>query len=197
MRVSNASEDDWALVRSGWERGLSWAACSTAIEGRAAATTIRRRAIAEGWEREDGAAVKTPEQRRAQTENASIAAGAALARRRGELIDNLVDDANRLRGQLFAPVLRREVKLVSGGQGAAQEVQVVDVELPVMPPAQQKDTALAFAIIVDKALLLAGEATARTETIVDRDAMATRARQLRDELAERRAAKEIQEGATG
>jgi len=55
--------------------------------------------------------------------------------------------------------------------------------------AEQQKIVTAVAILVDKLQLLTGEATSRGETVaLDRDAVVARTRQLRDELAERRAA---------
>ncbi len=41
----------------------------------------------------------------------------------------LFDDLERLRGQMFAPVVRREAKVVAGGKDRPNDVQIVDIEL--------------------------------------------------------------------
>ena len=49
--------------------------------------------------------------------------------RRVSFAVELFADLEHLRSQLFAPVVRREAKVVAGGKDAPNEVQIVDIEL--------------------------------------------------------------------
>lgn len=51
------------------------------------------------------------------------------AARAREFAVALFADLEQLRGQLFAPVVRREAKVVAGGKDQPNEVQIVDIEL--------------------------------------------------------------------
>ena len=54
--------------------------------------------------------------------------GWTAAKARAFAVD-LFADLEHLRSQLFAPVVRREAKVVAGGKDAPNEVQIVDIEL--------------------------------------------------------------------
>lgn len=54
---------------------------------------------------------------------------ASIAARRLALADRLLDDLERLRGQLFAPTVERQAKVVSDGARDGSHVEIVDVEL--------------------------------------------------------------------
>jgi transposase-like protein len=71
------------------------------------------------------------------------------------------------------------------GEVAAEALQAVRTE---PDPQAKKALTVTFAILVDKALLISGEATSRTETLSPEQARAE-VRQLRDDLAARRSAK--------
>lgn len=87
----------------------------------------------------DGADPKPPRsaRRRTATEQPSPEPDAApaaeadgwTAARAREFAVALFADLEQLRGQLFAPVVRREAKVVAGGKDQANEVQIVDIEL--------------------------------------------------------------------
>lgn len=103
----------------------------------------------------------------------------------------LFDDIDRLRAQLFAPVVERKVVTVSLGRNEGSEAQVVDVRLSQPTFGDQKAITTAVAIDVDKIQVLTGGATERIELTGD---ARTRAVELADELAERRASRARQTG---
>ena len=95
------------------------------------------------------------------------------------LADDLLDDAQRLRRQLFAPA-----RVHSFG-GVEHEVHFADLAQPTF--ADQTKIMTSVAIAVDKIQLLTGQATSREEhTVTDRRALEAQAAEL-DELAARRA----------
>lgn len=98
---------------------------------------------------------------------ASITASviANTAARRTQIAEALLEDADRLRQQLFAPTIRREVKVVSGGQMREGRVEIVDVELDQPTFADQRHIVASVTGLLDKALLMLGEATERVEQL--------------------------------
>lgn len=173
-------DEKQAIAKERWDAGLSLAKCAEGLD--VTSSTIKNWAEKLGWELRDP---------HAQTLAAKTVAGLKWEQRRADLLDHLVDDAFGLAEQLFAPVVHKEVKVVGQGQGE-QEVEIVEVHLDRPRAADQKNIALAFAIVTDKLLLLAGEATARTESgpIADRETAVGFVQKVRDELAERRRAAE-------
>lgn len=103
--------------------------------------------------------------------------------RRVTLAHALLDDVTRLRAELFAPVVKRQVVTLSGGKEGQATADIVDVELDQPTFADQKAIMTSIAIAVDKVQILSGGATQRTETI---DASPEHVTGLVDELAERR-----------
>lgn len=69
---------------------------------------------------------------------------------RGALADELLVDADRLRRQLFAPVVIRKPMLVSDGDASGSHVEIVDVELTEPTFADKKLIVAAIGIAVDK-----------------------------------------------
>jgi hypothetical protein len=187
-RSTSATDEDWAEARRAWAAGASYRAAAEAIGNRASMGTVRRRAIEEGWQRDDGMpAAPTPEEIRARTAAGSAATQRKFAERRGELIEEFANASQRLLREAFAPHTYREAKVVAGPTGAGSGVEIVDIDLPAPSPADKQKLVTSAAIALDKALLLAGEATSRTETgPTDRAAAEERVRQIRDELAARR-----------
>jgi hypothetical protein len=145
----------------------------------------------------------TAEEARPRTGDVRAQTAAARARRldraqelRDELALGLLDDACRLRDQLFRPITYTKPMTRSlgseGGEGGAnlgQEIEIVRYTEDQPTFRDQQAIATSVAIVIDKAMLLLGEVTERTETLV-RDPALRRARiaEVRDELAARREA---------
>lgn len=127
-------------------------------------------------------------------EPAKLAAATAtrlqgVAERKTELASNLIGDAERLRAQLFAPVVEKKAMTVSGGHGSGSNIEVAEVDLSHPVPADQKRIAEALAVLLEKALLLLGDATERVEQHTTSTAPVERrqaADGVLDELAARR-----------
>lgn len=108
-----------------------------------------------------------------------------VAERKARLADDLLDDAQRLRAQLFAPTVERKPMNVSDG-ALGSHVEIVDVDLSHPSFTDQRAIMTSIAIAVDKIQILTGEATERIETLTGRSLEAD-ALQVVDELAARRA----------
>lgn len=111
-------------------------------------TGVPKQTIA-SWGRRSGVHTNAPTQ---QTAAAVEAARATREQRVARLAENLLSDAEKLRGFLWEPVT---LTTLSG--------ELFKREYPAFK--DQKDLLLAVAIAVDKSQLLAGHATARVETI--------------------------------
>lgn len=201
-RASNATDEDWAAVRKHWASGFGFGACSKLVDGRAAASTIRRRALNEGWIRESGEPVeRSLEERRAMTAAAVEATKRRWADEKDRVIDRLVGLVDTLVDEVTAPHEMIDVKVVGGGKDAAASIETVRTWIPSPVPADKQRLVTSAAIVIDKLQLLTGEATSRNENLsgADRSAVVQRTKQMRDELQERRQAKEIggTEAATG
>ena len=98
--------------------------------------------------------------------------------RKSQLAQGLLDDAERLREQLFAPIT------VYKFGGNKNEFATAEVDEP--SPSDKVKLMTSLAIAVDKIQLLTGEATSRNETITEsREAIESRIAAL-DEVAEQR-----------
>jgi hypothetical protein len=156
-------------------------------------STVRRRALERGWTRDTeeaqarGQDAGTPLEERSEAVRAAAAGQRqSLAARRAALAERLLDKAGGLVDEMDAEVvLRREAKVVPGGQGLGSTVEVVDVEQPGHDPSAKRNLATAAAILIDKSQLLAGEATSRHEMTAEETR--ERVKQIRDEVGERRA----------
>jgi len=130
-----------------------------AAEGLAAAaerTGIPQGTIA-SWGHRGG--VRAPDAE--QTKSAVATRVATMAQRKATLAEGLLADVERLRAELFAPVLERKVVTVRGGhadQGTVAEI--VDVKHARPSPADQKRLAEAISTMIDKIQLLTGGLTA-------------------------------------
>jgi hypothetical protein len=133
---------------------------------------------------------------------------AAVRRRwvdhKSELADEFGEKIRELLDRAFAPCVLKEVKVVAGPQGAGSAVEIVEVPLSLPPPADQVKLLTGVAILVDKASLLAGDVTSRTETsALQPGQLKARLEHVSDEVAARRekaaadAAKREAEGQTG
>lgn len=129
-------------------------------------------------------------EQRAQTTHATQARLATAAERKAQLASDLLDDAQRLRAQLFAPCTERKALVVSHGQNLGSEVDIAEIHHDQPPFADQRQIMTSIAIAVDKIQILTGEATQRIEQLtagtepVERRQRATG---VVDELAARRA----------
>lgn len=188
-------EAAWELARQVYEAGGSYRQCEArtqAAGNRLTHSRVRRRAQAEGWAQGELTATSTPEERRAQTAAATETVRRKWAEEKDRILSDLVGTIDRLNEQVFSPHRRIEVKVLGLGEGRS-EAELVEVEMDEPSPADKKALVTSMAILIDKAQLLAGEATSRTESgpIADRAAAEARVRQIRDELAERRGADAI------
>lgn len=126
-------------------------------------TGIPRRTIAD-WARAEGIETSTP-QARAKTARAREVLEAVTAAKRAELAAGLLADAQRLRAELFAPVVEKRAMAVNQGGDLGQAIEVAEVPLDRPTPADQVKIMTAVAIAVDKIQLLTGEATERHEHV--------------------------------
>ena len=88
---------------------------------------------------------------------------AVTAEKRADLAAGLLADAQRLRTQLFAPVVEKRAMAIAVGGDMGQEIEVAEVPLDRPTPTDQVKIMTAVAIAVDKIQLLTGEATERHE----------------------------------
>lgn len=106
--------------------------------------------------------------------------------RKRDLAAMCAEGAERIYGQLFAEHVVKEVKVIGMG-GGVQELRMVEIPLKEPTPAEKKALATTLAILVDKAALLSGDATSRTETgSMTRGQAEDRIKHIRDDLAARR-----------
>lgn len=112
-----------------------------------------------GWAKAAGVRTERLENAQARVE----ARRTDLAARRLALAADLLDDIARFRSQLFAPCVERKALVVSDGAAYGSHVTIVDIDRPKPTFAEQTKIMTSIGIAVDKAQLLAGEATTRTE----------------------------------
>lgn len=169
---------------------MSWGRTAEEIGGRAAPSTIKRRAEAEGWIRPDGLTARpTLVERQLATAHTAEANRRRWVDEKDRIASRLIGLADRLIDEVTAPHEMIDIKVLGGGKDSAATVETVRTQIPSPVPADKQRLVTSAAIVLDKLLLLSGEATSRSEQIgADRDALTERAKQLRDELAERRAA---------
>lgn len=127
----------------------------------AKATGIPRRTITQ-WAHDEGLEVSST-QARAKTARAREVLEAVTAEKRADLAAGLLADAQRLRAQLFAPVVEKRAMAIALGGDLGQEIEVAEVPLDRPTPTDQVKIMTAVAIAVDKIQLLTGEATERHE----------------------------------
>lgn len=188
VRIREGEEGDWAHARRVFERGASYRQVEAEVDGRLTYSRIRRMALAEGWTQGEVKSTSTLEERRAATAAATAANQLKWAEKKDDVVSDLIATTQRLVEQVFEPTLRKEVKVVAGGEGAGSYVEVVEVDMDEPSAAEKKALVTSAAILIDKLQLLTGEATSRSETgpITDRAAAEERVRHIRDEIAERR-----------
>ena len=150
--TSTPTDDD--PVRIAYENGASLAECAK-LAG-TAKETIRRRAAARGWTRQTGEAIALADRRRDQTAAATTASQVAWAERRNTEADAAGIYAARARQAIIQAI----------DQGDHQMTRAA---------------AIAYGILIDKAQVLSGGVTDRTES-----GLVERGFQIIDELAARR-----------
>lgn len=156
MTATNTTpEHTWDEVREAWETGAGLRTCAAMIG--CSHEAVRARAEREGWARE-GDAARTAEQRHAQTSAATERAKTKWAERRADEADAAGITAAVARQKIIESLQANDYRMVRASVGA-------------------------YMVLVDKAQLLSGEATARFETQHD---VRHRATALLDELAARR-----------
>jgi hypothetical protein len=195
------SEEDKQRARDMFAQGISYRDIGKAIG--CSAASISGWAHAEGWLRgilptelvtEQQPQIFEPVDATAEEADRNTEKLHAVNRRRWEdrkreLADMCADGAGRIYAQIFEPHTLKEVKTVGMGNGV-QELRMVEIPLKEPTPAEKKALATTMAILIDKASLLAGDATSRTETSsLSRGQAEDRIRHIRDELATRRADK--------
>jgi transposase-like protein len=89
---------------------------------------------------------------------------AANADRKTTLAHQLIEDADRLRQQLFAPCVDQVVKTENRGVGISRAV-IVEVHREQPTFADQRHIVASITGLLDKALVMLGEATARVEQL--------------------------------
>jgi len=112
-----------------------------------------------GWAKDAGIDVARSTEKTAQATKASLEA------RRARLASELMEDADRLRRQLFAPCVEKRAMTVSDGQAVGSHVEVVEIERDQPTFAEQAKIMVSLGIAVDKLQLLTGEATERHEHV--------------------------------
>lgn len=193
----SGSREDWHRARELYAEGLSYRDIATQLDNRISQATLNRWAVRETWERgifpKDLVDEETPqimEQAGAQAvvvsannERIKAMGERKFIERRIELAQKLANGAEVLFEQMFEAHTMIDVKVAGG------VVEVVRVPMSEPSPSDKKHLATTLAILLDKALLLSGEATQRTEMLGTASAAKDRLRFMRDDLAERRNAK--------
>lgn len=128
----------------------------------AKATGIPRRTITQ-WANDNG--IRSTAQARQKTARAREVLEAVTAEKRADLAAGLLADAQRLRTQLFAPVIEKRAMAIAVGHDQGQTIEVAHVDLDRPTPTDQVKIMTAVAIAVDKIQLLTGEATERLEHV--------------------------------
>ncbi len=121
-----------------------------------------------------------------KTRAANEASVATMEARKLAFADGLMADLKKLRAQLFAPCVEQKVVTLSGGQGSPATWDIVEVERDKPTFADQVKILTSIGIAVDKVQILTGAATDRIDITGD---VRSRAAELADELAARRARK--------
>lgn len=119
------------------------------------------RATIYNWANAAGIDVKDPK----RTAAATASRLADVAERKTQLASDLLDDAQALRAQLFAPCVERKAMSVSDGKDSGSHVEIIDIERDKPTFSEQVRVLTATAIAVDKVQLLTGEATERIESV--------------------------------
>ena len=155
--MTSPTPEQWAQVRTAWENGASNAEAGKVIG--ITREPVRKRAKAEGWTKNTPEAQEIAEARRQRTEAARMEAERKWANRRSNEADAAGVTAARARQAIVDALVAKDDKMT-------------------------RASAIAYGILVDKAQLLSGDATAR----IDGPSAHDRAVGILDELAQRRQA---------
>lgn len=98
------------------------------------------------------------------------------AERKQALADGLLDDAVRLRGQMFAPTIEKKAVKLAGGEHSADQVEIVEIERDEPTFTEKKLLAQTISIVLDKALELGGNAATGEGGVLDEVSKARAAR---------------------
>lgn len=98
----------------------------------------------------------------------AVSVDPSIAGRARTFAVELFGDLEKLREQLFAPVVRREAKVVAGGKGEPNDVRIVDVELNEPTFADKKVIVQTIALGLEQVMQLARETGDSPETNVGR-----------------------------
>lgn len=91
---------------------------------------------------------------RAMTKNATRAREADAKALRSQLNVGLLEDARRLRAQLWQPVVEKKAVVVSGGQGMGSSIEIAEVDLDEPTFADKQRIITAVAIAIDKSVAI-------------------------------------------
>lgn len=197
MPKKSGTPEDWHRARTLYAEGASYRDIAAALDNRLSTATLNRWAVRETWERgvlprelvteETPQIVERadapPEVFAANTEWLKATLDRKFSERKHELAMMMANAAERLVNEAFEPAVTRVVKVAGGS------VQIVDVHTAEPPSGDKKSLITSAAIAIDKAMLLSGEATSRTELLGTASAARERLKFMRDEVAERRNAK--------
>lgn len=195
------SPEDRALAQKLYAQGLSSRDISAKLENRVSASWVAAKSRAEGWLRgvlppelisEDTPQVyesskSTPDEKQNNTAALEAASRRKFVEQKQRLAMRMVGKVDTLLDQMFGEHLITDIKALGVG-GGAQEVKIIQVRLPEPSPTDKKNLATTLGILMDKALLLSGDATSRVETAkLSSGEVTDRLQHFRNELAERRA----------
>ena len=195
------SEQDQESAKALYAQNRTLKEIVSALGGRVSVGWLSMKARDEGWLRgilppdliaPDSpqvyeAANADPQTQNANTDKLEAAAKRRFVQRKAQLANKMADGAELLLSQMFSPQVIKDVRPVGMG-GGVQEVRMIEYTLPEPSPADKKHLATTLGILLDKSLLLTGEATSRSENVqLNGDQAKTRLEHIRDELAERAA----------
>lgn len=144
------------------QHGLAGAARATGVPR----GTVNAWARAGRWRTDAADAART----RARTERARDAWAEVTEERRAQLAARLMHEAHAVLDGLQAPVLVRQVVVLSGAKDEPARSEIVDVMLPGPTARDLRDRAQAAALLVDRMRALTGEGAADVEPDLDLEA---------------------------
>lgn len=205
------SEEQWSAAKATFAADFGYRKCAevaAAVEDQPGPApsmgTIRRRAVLEGWIRDEsvrpamnGPALMAQGDRKDAAVLFVAQGKVAMSVRMERLADQLEQACTELVRQMFVEHEVVEVK-VTGMGGGIQQVETVRTKLTEPSSKDKQALASAASMLLDRLQLITGGATSRTELgpIADRAQAEARLRMVRDELAERRTVAEATVRAT-